>query len=461
MIFSIHNHYYEKIGKNIKDITEELPFEIPENWAWVRHNNIFEIIGGSQPPKSKFIEHEKQGYIRLYQIRDYGENPNPVYIPSKFAFKQSEKNDILLARYGASIGKVFFAENGAYNVALAKVKKMFINDWINKEFMFIFYKSSIYQTLVKNNSRSAQAGFNKDDLKNLFMPIPSLNESSRIVSKWNDLNKLINEYENKENQLFKLDSKIKDKLQKSILQYAIQGKLVKQDPNDEPASKLLEAIQIEKNELIKEGKIKKDKQESFIFQGEDKNYYEKIGSKVINITNEIPFEIPINWAWTRFKNIANLVLGKSPETNNINYWKNGVINWFTIADMKDKQIIEDSKKKISLQAKKEIFNNQMSKKGTLLLSFKLTIGKTSIINQDSVHNEAIVSINFYKDNNITKMFLLIFLGLLINNCEKINAIKGKTLNKEKLQKMLIPIPPIKNQNNILLITNKIIDLFKF
>ncbi|BAH69754.1 hypothetical protein MBIO_0488 [Mycoplasmopsis fermentans PG18] len=268
-------------------------------------------------------------------------------------------------------------------------------------------------------------------------------------------------YLEKENQLFKLDSEIKDKLQKSILQYAIQGKLVKQDPNDEPASKLLEAIQIEKNKLIKEGKIKKDKHESFIFQGEDKNYYEKIGSKVINITNEIPFEIPINWAWTRFKNIANLVLGKSPETNNINYWKNGVINWFTIADMKDKQIIEDSKKKISLQAKKEIFNNQMSKKGTLLLSFKLTIGKTSIINQDSVHNEAIVSINFYKDNNITKMFLLIFLGLLINNCEKINAIKGKTLNKEKLQKMLIPIPPIKNQNNILLITNKIIDLFKF
>ncbi|BAH69753.1 hypothetical protein MBIO_0489 [Mycoplasmopsis fermentans PG18] len=423
------------MGKNIKDITEELPFEIPENWAWVRHNNIFEIIGGSQPPKSKFIEHEKQGYIRLYQIRDYGENPNPVYIPSKFAFKQSEKNDILLARYGASIGKVFFAENGAYNVALAKVKKMFINDWINKEFMFIFYKSSIYQTLVKNNSRSAQAGFNKDDLKNLFMPIPSLNESSRIVSKWNDLNKLINEYENKENQLFKLDSKIKDKLQKSILQYAIQGKLVKQDPNDEPASKLLEAIQIEKNELIKEGKIKKDKQESFIFQGEDKNYYEKIGSKVINITNEIPFEIPKKWAWVRQKNILKLTKNEASKNGNYPYLEAKVL----------RKII-----------KPKIINNGVliNKGDIVILVDGENSGETFVLDQTGYMGSTfkLLKINNKIDQEYVLMLLKFYKELFKKN-KKGAAIPH--LNIDIFNNLLLAIPNIKEQKEIILKLKKI------
>ena len=127
-----HNCYYEKIGKSEPVKLEDLPFDIPDSWTWVRHNSIFEIFGGSQPPKDKFIGYPKEGYIRLYQIRDYGPKPEPVYIPIKDAHKVTVKGDILLARYGASVGKVFFAEDGAYNVAMAKVEKLYVNDYIEK-----------------------------------------------------------------------------------------------------------------------------------------------------------------------------------------------------------------------------------------------------------------------------------------------------------------------------------------
>ena len=130
------NKYFEKIGKTEQDITDEIPFDIPNTWVWVRHNDLFDISGGSQPPKSKFIEREKEGYIRLFQIRDYGSNPQPIYIPLSTASKISQKGDILLARYGASLGKVFYAEYGAYNVALAKVIPLYESRLIFQKYIF-------------------------------------------------------------------------------------------------------------------------------------------------------------------------------------------------------------------------------------------------------------------------------------------------------------------------------------
>ena len=178
------NKYFEKKGKTEKDITEEIPFEIPDSWVWVRHNNLFDISGGSQPPKSKFIEREKDGYIRLFQIRDYGSNPQPIYIPLSTASKISQKGDILLARYGASLGKVFYAEYGAYNVALAKVIPLYESRLIFQKYIFLYYCSSIYQNEIVNRSRCAQAGFNKEDLNSLLFPLPPLSEQYRIVEKY-------------------------------------------------------------------------------------------------------------------------------------------------------------------------------------------------------------------------------------------------------------------------------------
>ena len=175
------NKYWEKSTECMECIDDKIPFEIPSTWCWVRHNQLFEISGGSQPPKSQFVDSPKSGYIRLYQIRDYGSNPMPVYIPQKKANKITKEGDIILARYGGSLGKVFWAKDGAYNVAMAKVIPLFDSEFVNKQYLFLFYQSSIYQYLVKDHSRSAQAGFNKDDLKDLFFPLPPLEEQSRIV----------------------------------------------------------------------------------------------------------------------------------------------------------------------------------------------------------------------------------------------------------------------------------------
>ena len=131
------NKYWEKIGEETICIDDIIPFDIPKSWCWVRHNQLFEVSGGSQPPKSHFSDCPREGYIRLYQIRDYGDNPVPVYVPEKEISKISKKGDILLARYGGSLGKVFWAEDGAYNVAMAKVIPLYREGLIFKEYIWV------------------------------------------------------------------------------------------------------------------------------------------------------------------------------------------------------------------------------------------------------------------------------------------------------------------------------------
>ena len=159
---------------------ENLPFEIPSTWVWVSHNDMLEISGGAQPPKSEFSEVMKPGYIRLYQIRDYGEKPIPIYIPLSTASKTTVKGDILLARYGGSLGKVFIAEDGAYNVAMAKVILCY-PEVLNQKFVYYYYLSSIYQNKLRSISRTAQAGFNSGDFEDMYFPLPPLKEQGRIV----------------------------------------------------------------------------------------------------------------------------------------------------------------------------------------------------------------------------------------------------------------------------------------
>lgn len=160
----------------------KLPYEIPKTWVWCSHNSILDISGGSQPAKSYFETILKPNYIRLYQIRDYGESPVPVYIPINLASKQTKKGDILLARYGGSLGKVFYAEQGAYNVAMAKVIFKFEN-LIYKEFAYYYYLSDLYQGKLKEISRTAQTGFNITDFNDMYFPLPPYQRATTHRSK--------------------------------------------------------------------------------------------------------------------------------------------------------------------------------------------------------------------------------------------------------------------------------------
>ena len=162
----------------------EWPYKLPENWCWTRHNSIMDIVGGAQPEKAFFIREPKEGYVRLYQTRDYGENPVPVYIPQKYATKTTDEGDILLARYGGSLGKVFRAHKGAYNVALAKVIILY-PEVVDDEFLYLYYYSHFYQDfcIKAGYGRSAQAGFNKSDLNELLFPLPPFIEQRRIVER--------------------------------------------------------------------------------------------------------------------------------------------------------------------------------------------------------------------------------------------------------------------------------------
>ena len=382
---------------------------------------FFEIFGGSQPPKSKFSKIPKDGYIRLYQIRDYGQNPDPIYIQIKDAHKITKKGDILLARYGASVGKVFWAENGAYNVAMAKVEKLYESDFIDFNYMYAFYKCPLYQLLVKNNSRSAQAGFNKNDLNELLLPIPPFEEQKRIVKRIQDFEPLIQQYEQREKLLSNLETSFEEKLKASILQYAIEGKLVKQDPDDEPASKLLERIKLEKERLIKEGKIKRDKHESKITLGDDKNYYENI---------------PNGWINSKLSFVINLVSGVDLSPSEYSSENIGVPYITGASNFHEGNIF------FSRYTKEKYINSQ---KGDILLTCKGTIGELAFNNVGNCHvARQIMSIKSFINPEFLAYWLLAKRKQLISSGKSI--IPG--IGRKTILESYILIPPLFEEKRI-------------
>ena len=239
-------------------------------------------------------------------------------------------------------------------------------------------------------------------------------------------------------------------LKNSILQMAVQGKLVPQDPNDEPASVLLERIRAEKEKLIKEGKIKKEKNPSVIFRGADNLPYEKIGkNEPVCIAAEVPFEIPESWEWVRFKNLVSYSMGKTPPRKESEYWTEPVYPWVSIADMNADGTILSTKEMVNEYAAEKTFRKRISKAGTLLMSFKLTVGKVSLLGIDAYHNEAIISIYPFVDNDaIVTNYLFCILPLISQSGQTKTAIKGNTLNSESLDALMIPLPPLREQERI-------------
>ena len=355
--------------------------------------------------------------------------------------------------YGATIGKVaIVGKELTTNQACCACTPFSIYNY----FLFFFLMGSQID-FIKKGEGGAQPNISREKLISHLMPIPPLAEQHRIVEKIQYLLPLVEKYSNSQILQNKLNSEVKDKLRKSILQEAIQGKLVPQIAEEGTAHELLEQIKAEKQKLVKEGKLKKSAlATSVIFRGDDNKYYEQIGVNCNDITDEIPFDLPCNWCWCRFSNIVSMTIGKTPARGEQTYWINGKYNWVSISDMVDGGTISTTKEHVSDLAVKEIFSAPISEKGCLLMSFKLSIGKTSILDIDAYHNEAIITIRPVIDKEYAmRNYLFKVLPLLANLGESKDAIKGKTLNSKSLSNLLIPLPPLVEQTRIV---NKIIQL---
>ena len=449
--------YYEKIlaTGEVKCIDEEIPFEIPNGWEWERWGNISQSIQyGYNAPA---LEH---GAIKMVRISDIQEN---CVLWDNVPYCQIEENDIdtyllkvndiLFARTGGTVGKSFLVEEvpekAIYAGYLIRTR---YSSLLNPRYMKSFMESQLYWEQLKNGTiATAQPNCNGKTLAKMLLPIPPTKEQDRIVEKLTQLSSFLDNYGLCQDRLNLLNKEIKEQFKKSILQEAIQGKLVPQLTEEGTAQDLLEQIKIEKLNLVKGGKLKKSAlATSVIFRGDDNKYYEQIGENCNDVTDEIPFDLPCNWCWCRFSNIASMTIGKTPARSEQTYWINGKYNWVSISDMIDGGLISTTKEKVSDLAVKEVFSAPISEKGCLLMSFKLSIGKTSILNIDAFHNEAIITIRPVIDKEYAmRNYLFKVLPLIANLGESKDAIKGKTLNSKSLANLLIPLPPLQEQQRII------------
>ncbi len=275
------NCYYEKVGKNKVIKLENLPFEIPDNWSWIRLSSFCDIYTGdsiNESDKNKLYRNRPEGYDYI-GTKDVNFNHTIVYengvkIPYDTQFKICPKSKILLCIEGGSAGRkiAFTSKDVCFGNKLACFNSCIVND----RYLYLFLQSPLFLQLFKDKLTGIISGVSINNLKQLFLPLPPLEEQERIVEKFKFCEPLLSRYELIEQNITLLETSLEEKLKASILQYAIEGKLVKQTPNDEPASVLLERIKAEKEKLISEGKIKRDKNDSIIEQSDDKNYYENL-----------------------------------------------------------------------------------------------------------------------------------------------------------------------------------------
>ena len=317
------NSHYEKFADGtVKCIDDEIPFDIPITWEWVRLNELALYRKGpfgSSLTKFMFVPksdntikvyEQKNAIQKDYTLGEYYITEEKFKTMTSFIVKPF---DIIVSCAG-TIGETYVlpsnAPIGIINQALMRIT-LFDMNICNFYLLYFDY-------ILKKQAQLLSAGSAIKNippfeiLKNMLMPIPPLSEQEKIVNKIEVLNGLIDKYRNAQEQADEMDKSLNGLLKKSVLQYAIQGKLVPQIESEEPASILLEKIQQEKLKLLKEGKLKKkDLDNSAIFKGDDNKYYEKLGKSINDITDDLPFEIPNSWQWCRLSNIANLYTGNS------------------------------------------------------------------------------------------------------------------------------------------------------
>ena len=459
IVFSIYNCYYENTGSEVKNITDEIPFDIPDSWCWVRINNYVErvtdfVASGSFATLRENVKYYKENnYALLVKTQDFANSftKNLTYTDQHGYEFLSNSNlfggELILSNVG-SIGKVFIVPTLNRPATLAP-NAIMVRCVYNACVAWLFYlfKSNFgLNILLSIASATAIKKFNKTDFKTLLIPIPSIAEQVRIVAEIEKFEPLIVEYDKLEQQATKLDGEIYDKLKKSILQHAIQGKLVPQDSNDESASVLLERIRAEKK-----AQLGKKYVESYIYKGDDNCYYEHINGKDVDITEEIPYDLPNGWEWTKLKNIVFNIADidhKMPSTV-----ENGIPYISPLNFIKDNKIDFVNAKKISVNDYIDLSKKCKPIKGDIIFPRYGTIGiiRTIDVDIDFLVSYSCATIKPNQTWAITEI-LYYFLNspwIQVNQINKyINKTTQPNIGLNSIKEFLIPLPPLAEQKRI-------------
>ncbi len=418
---------------------EEKPFAIPESWEWVRLGEYtskitdFVASGSFASLRENVKYYSNVEYAILVRTKDFQSKfqTDLVYTDKHGYEFLSNSNlfggELILPNIGASIGKVFIVPTLNHRMTLApntimvKFYKGEHRDWI-----FTLFNSGFGKKLLCDiSSSTAQGKFNKTDLKKVAIPIPPLAEQHRIVARIEELLPKVEEYGKAQEALDKLNAKLPERLKKSILQEAIEGRLVPQDPNDEPASVLLDRIREEKKRLVKEGKLKKkDLKETPISE------------------DDIPFDIPDSWEWVRISDVVNVLMGQSPDGNDVFEAKEG-----------DKAYefhqgkICFTEKYITPSGKWCKFPSRIANKDSLLICVRAPIGDVNITQRSIGIGRGLAAMEGM--GNISNMFLFYWM-LAHKRCleDQGTGSTFKAITVEVLKNQKIPLPPLAEQKRI-------------
>ena len=421
LITHINNLHYEKFQDGtVKCIEDEIPFEVPEGWCWCRLRDICMMLAGKSKPADQIKSEYFEGSYPCFGgngIRGYVDEYN------------QDGTFSIVGRQGALCGNINVATGKFYATEHAVVTTLFVG---------IDFKWSNYileaLRLNKYATGAAQPGLSVANILNVFVPIPPTQEQDRIGNNIDKSLKIIEVIEQEKTDLQKNIITAKSK----ILDLAIRGKLVPQAPNGEPASVLLERIRAEKEKLILQGKIKRDKKESVIFKGDDNSYYEKVESKVHCINEEIPFDLPEGWNFIRLKCAWELVSGRDLSPSDYNSDNTGIPYITGASNFENGHV-----SLVRFTAVPQV----LTYKGDLLLTCKGTIGEIALNNFGEAHiARQIMAIRNIYNLNVE------FLSLCIEHAmsEIKQAAKGLIpgISREDILNLIIPIPPEKHQKEI-------------
>lgn len=469
--------YYEKMFATgeVKCIDEEVPFEIPKGWEWCRLNDLALYRKGpfgSSLTKSMFVAKSNQS-VKVYEQKNAIQKDfrlGDYYISKeKFEAMQSfivKPNDIIVSCAG-TIGETYLlpldAPVGIINQALMRVT---LFDLSMAEYWQMYFAYMLLNEAQMKGAGSAIKNIPPFEyLKAVLVPVPPLSEQSRLVERYNLLLSLIAKYESEADKLNCLNLNIYDKLKKTILQEAIQGKLVQQIAEEGTAQKLLEQIKTEKQKLVKEGKLKKSAlNDSVIFRGDDNKYYELIDNSPVCIDEFLPFQIPETWTWCKVKDLLEIQTGASFKKEQANANKKGIRILRGGNILPNKYIFKDDDVFVS----EEFVNANTILKKNCIITPAVTslenIGKMAVIEKD-YNNVSAGGFVFIISPYIQDFNHSLLLAYFLQSPFLIEAMRGITkksgaafynLGKERLKELYLPLPPMTEQSRIVSKINEIL-----